>query len=75
MHSTPEYIRSHMSNLEPSVGSGDVARHHVEMRARDRRERRKRLFQYAVAIGGWFPFASRTNETGSVASIEATEMT
>ncbi len=75
VHSTPEYIRAHMSNLEPSVGSGDTARLHVEMRARDRRQRRERFSRYAAAIWRSFSFSSRPAETESVVSVEATEMT
>jgi hypothetical protein len=72
VQSTPEYIRAHMSNLEPRFGSGDIARHNVETRARDRRERRARFSQHAAAIWRSLPFANNTAGTDSVASVEAT---
>ncbi len=75
MYPTIEHVRAHMSNLQPSAGSGDIARHIIEIRAHNRRERRERLSRYAAAIWRSLRFASRTAKTDSVVSVEATEMT
>lgn len=75
MYPTIEHVQAHVSNLQPSAGSDDVARHIIEIRANNRRERRERLSQYAAAIWRSLRFASRTTRTDSVVSVEATEMT
>ena len=75
MYPTIEHVQAHSSDLQPSAGSGDIARHIIEKRANNRRERRERLNQYAAAIWRSLRFASRPTKTDAVVSVEATEMT
>jgi hypothetical protein len=66
LRSTPEYVQAHISGLQTSGGTGEVARHRMEAVARHRRDRRERFGRLAASLHRSLPFVNKKAELEAV---------